>query len=211
MSLAETAAVPTVDLADYSEPRLTPDERTLLDAVRWAHGKHAQPPTVADIALEADRRLDRYLLADLAALEQDGMIYAARPASYAPRRVQLTDAGRMGLALADVAPAECPRCGLDVLVVDVGGRAQALEPGEVLAEFPCPLLAASRYTSAAGLQMVAEHSGHCSRCDGSGTVGEALPRRGVAVDAFGLARRFRVLDGRVAGEAVYVPHSCIRR
>lgn len=93
----------------------------------------------------------------------------------------------------------CPRCGEEVLAIDVNGREVVVDIPEVLAVFPCPLCA-----QVAGRGHVRSD---CARCHRTGWIGEPLPLRGVALDAAGRGRSYR--GARVEGEAVHVFHTCV--
>lgn len=85
-------------------------------------------------------------------------------------------------------------------VVDHLGRVVevVVEPEEVLEAFECP--------SCAQVANRGHERSDCARCGKSGTIGEGLPLRGIAVDAAGCARLFT--GGREEGEAVHPFHAC---
>ena len=93
----------------------------------------------------------------------------------------------------------CPRCGGEVLAIDVNGREVVVDVAEVLETFPCPLCA---QVAARG-----HRRSDCPRCYLTGWIGEPLPLRGVAVDPAGRGRSYR--GERLPGEAVHVFHTCV--
>lgn len=97
---------------------------------------------------------------------------------------------------------DCPRCGIEVLAVDVAGREVVVDVAEVLEAFPCP--------SCGQVSGRGHRRSGCDRCGLTGWIGEPLPLRGVAIDydRGGRGRVFARVRGRTDGEAVYVFHTC---
>lgn len=96
---------------------------------------------------------------------------------------------------------DCPRCGADVLAVELDGREVVVDVSEVLESFRCP--------NCAQVAARGHRRSGCVRCGGTGWIGEALPLRGVLVDDVGHARLYRRGRKRTEGEAVYVFHVCV--
>lgn len=98
---------------------------------------------------------------------------------------------------------ECPRCAVEVLVVDLAGEDVVLEIVEVMATMRCPRCAGN---VAQGNMGADPRSKPCWRCGGTQLVGQDLPSVGVAVGEDGLARPYTGSLGR--GEGLHVFHSC---
>lgn len=90
----------------------------------------------------------------------------------------------------------CPCCGGRVLIV---GGDIALEPVPVLARMRCPQCEEIEKRGT-------RRRMRCWRCGDEGYLGEALPKRGIAIDQFGIARAFS--GRRRDGEAVHAYHTC---
>lgn len=91
----------------------------------------------------------------------------------------------------------CARCDELVIVVDVRGTEVIVDADELEAPpLRCPQCGGRRRAEP------------CSRCDGTGTVGEPIPVQAIAINEFGLARRWTRHRPRHGGEALYREHVC---
>lgn len=97
---------------------------------------------------------------------------------------------------------DCPRCGVDVLAVELADGAEVVvDVAEVLESFPCPQCA-----QVAGR---GHERSDCDRCGKTGLIGEDLPLTGIAIDPAGRARVYRRSEGRPQdGEAIHLRHVC---